>query len=73
MDLRKNVDTRFDASNYKVKIPLPLRTNTKVIGLMKGELGRKIMEEFVALRPNMYSCLTDDGYVKKKAKGNKST
>ena len=29
--------------------------NKKVIGLMKGELGGKIMKEFFALRPRTYS------------------
>ena len=38
---------------------------------MKDELGRKIMKEFVGLRPKCYSYLTDDGNVDKKAKGTK--
>ena len=33
--------------------------NNKVIGLMKDELGGKILSEFVALRPKTYSYLTD--------------
>ena len=56
----EDVDTRFDASNYKVKTPLPLRINKKNIGLMKDELGRKTMKGFFALIPNIYSFLTDD-------------
>ena len=35
---------------------------------MKDELGRKIMTEFAALRPRIYSYLTDDSYENKKAK-----
>ena len=40
----------------------------KVIGLIKDELGGKIMIEFVALRPKTYSYLMDDGNNDKKAK-----
>ena len=45
--------------------------NKKVIGLMKDELGGKIIMEFVTLRPKTYSYLTDDGKEGKKAKGTK--
>ena len=45
--------------------------NKKVIGLMKDELGGKIITEFVALRPKGYSYLTDDDKNVKKAKGTK--
>ena len=38
---------------------------------MKDELGGKIMTEFVALRPKINSCLTDDCKEDKKAKGTK--
>lgn len=34
---------------------------------MKGKLGGRVMKEFVALRPEMYSYLADNGYVDKKA------
>ena len=47
------------------------KKNKKVIGLMKDELGEKIMTEFAALRPNTYSYLMDDGKNDKKAKGTK--
>ena len=40
-----------------------------MIGLMKDELGGKIMTEFAALRPKIYSFLIDDGKNDKKAKG----
>ena len=59
-DIADDVEKRFDTSNYEVDRPLPTRKNKKVIGLMKYELGGKIMTEFVALRPKTYSYLTDD-------------
>ena len=41
----------------------------KVIGLMKYELGGKIMKEFVELRAKTYAYLMDDYSEHKKAKG----
>ena len=37
-DIAKDVEKRFDISNYEVDRPLTTRKNKKVIGLMKGEL-----------------------------------
>ena len=42
-----------------------------MIGLVKDELGGKIMTELVVLRPKTYSYLMDDGWSDKKAKGPK--
>ena len=70
-DIADDVEKRFDTSNYEVDRPLPTGKNKKVIGLMKDELGGKIMTEFVALRPKTYSYLTDDFEEDKKAKGTK--
>ena len=70
-DISSNVDKRFDTSNYEVNRPLPTGKNKKVIGLMKYELGGKIITEFVTLRPKAYSYLTDGGKEDKKAKGTK--
>ena len=70
-DIANDVECKFDASNYEVNRPLPIGKNKKVIGLMKDELGGKIITEFVTLRPNTYSYLTDDGKEDKKAKGAK--
>ena len=56
-DIAPDVETRFDTSGYSKKDawPLPIGLNKKVIGLMKDELGGKIMTEFVALRPKLYA------------------
>ena len=71
-DIASDVENRFDTSNYEVNSrPLPTGKNKKVIGLMKDELGGKIITEFVTLRPKTYSFLTDDGKEDKKAKGTK--
>ena len=39
-NIADDVENRFDTSNYEINRPLP-------IGLMKDELGGKIMTEFV--------------------------
>ena len=70
-DIASDVENWFDTSNYEVNRPLPTGKNKKVIGLMKDELGGKIITEFVTLRPKTYSFLTDDGKEDKKAKGTK--
>ena len=59
-DIANDVEKRFDTSNYEVDRPLPTGKNKKVIGLMKDELGGRIIMKFVTLRPKTYSYLTDD-------------
>ena len=72
-DLYKDIaqEERFDTSNYDADRPLPKGKNKKVIGLMKDELGGGIITEFVALRPKIYSYMTDEFIEMKKAKGTK--
>ena len=41
--IAEDVETRFDTSNHELERPLPKGKNEKAIGLMKGELGGKIM------------------------------
>ena len=53
-DITEDVETRFDASNFETGKPLPKGKNKKVIGLMKDELGRQIMKEFVGLKAKTY-------------------
>ena len=52
-DITNDVEKRFDTSNYEINRSLPTGKYKKVIGLMKDELGGKIMTEFVALRPKL--------------------
>ena len=70
-DIASDFENKFDTSNYEVNRPLPMGKNKKVIGLMKDELGGKIITKFVTLRHKTYSCSTDDGKDDKKAKGTK--
>ena len=72
-DIDDDVEKWYDTSNRDddVDRPLPIGMNKKVIGLMKDELGGKIMIELVALRPKTYSYLTDDDKIIKKAEETK--
>ena len=67
-DIAEDVGTRFGTSNYELDRPLPIGKNKKVSGLMKDELGGKIMIKFVGLKAKAYSYLTNDGSEDKKAK-----
>ena len=67
-DIAEDVETRSDTSNYELDRPLLKGENKKVTGLMKYELGGKIIAKFVGLRAKTYSCLIDDGR-EDKAKG----
>ena len=68
-DISNDIEKGFDTSNYEVDRPFSTGKNKKVIGLMKDELGGKIITEFVTLRLKTYSYLTDDCKEDKKAKG----
>ena len=58
----------FDTSNYSCSCPFPIGVNKKVIGLMKSELGGRIMTEFMALGPKLYAYKMLSGSVDKKCK-----
>ena len=68
-DIAKDVRDRFNTSGYCKDKPLPIGLNKKVIKLMKDELGRAIMTEFVALRPKLYAYRKLNGSEDKKCKG----
>ena len=70
-DIANDVEARFDTSGYsKTDFRLlPIGLNKKVIELMKDELGGKIMTDFMALRPKLYSYKVLDGSEDKKCKG----
>ena len=70
-DIANDVEARFDTSGYSITDfrLLPISLNKKVIGLMKDELGGKIMTDFVALRPKLCSYKKLDGSEDKKCKG----
>ena len=59
-DLAVDVETRFNISNHEVDRLLLVETNNKMIGLMKDELGGRIIKESATLRPNMCNYLTND-------------
>ena len=56
-DIAKGVEKSFDTGGYSKdgNRPLPIEKNKRVIGLMKDEVGGKIMAKFVALRAKMYA------------------
>ena len=70
-DIAEDVETRFDTSTYELDRPFPKGKNKKVIGLMKDELGRKVITKSVGLIAKTYSYLIDDGSEDKNAKGTK--
>ena len=68
-DIADDVQKRFDTSGHIPDRPFPVGLNKKVIGLMKDELGGKIMTEFMALRPKLCSYRKLNGSEDKKCKG----
>ena len=58
----------FDFSNYSTKSKYYDNSNKWVIGKMKDETGGVANQEFVGLKPKMYSFLVDDNKEHKKQK-----
>ena len=77
-DISGDVAEWFDTNNYAKDHPavvggLPIvKENKKKIGLMKDDCDGKILTEWVALRPKLYSFRTETGE-KQKAKGLKKS
>ena len=53
-DTTEDLETRFDTLNYELDRTLPKGKNKKVVGLMKDELGGKIITKFIGLRAKTY-------------------
>ena len=74
--ISSDVESMFDTSNYPKNHPSGIKAglNKKVIGMMKDECGGKQIEEFVGLRPKLYTYLLEDdseitkGGIKNKAR-----
>ena len=58
----------FDFSNYSAKSKYYDDSNKLVVGKMKDETSGAAIEEFVGLKPKMYSLLVDDSSEHKNAK-----
>ena len=56
-DINKDVGDKLDSSNYLEDhvSGIPTGRNKKVVGMMKDEAGRKIIEESVRLGAKLYS------------------
>ena len=70
LKISNGVERWFDTSNYNEndKRPIQISVNKKLLGMVKDELGGKIMKEFCALRTKTYIYLMDYDIEKKKAK-----
>ena len=42
-DIAKDTETRFDTPNFELDRPLPKAKNKEIIGLMKDEIGGKVI------------------------------
>ena len=69
--IAEDVETRFDTSSYEVHRQLHKEKNKKVIGLLKDELGGKIVINFFGSKSKTYSYLLADSSNDKKPKSTK--
>ena len=69
--IAEDVKTRFDTLNFEIDRPLLKGKNKKVTGLMKDDLDRQVIKEFVGLRAKTCSYLKGNNDKDKKAKDTK--
>ena len=74
-DISADVKRRFDTSDNSSNHPsgIPSGFNKKVSGMFKDEVGGKVIDEFVVLRPKLYSYKMFEGEESKKCKGVKKS
>lgn len=73
-DIKTDLEYMFDTSNFKRDNPYGIKlANEKVLGLMKDEVGGKIINKGIFLSSKLYSILLDDGKNILKAKGVKKS
>ena len=69
-DIKDDIESKFDTSDYSKDHPLFSTKNKKAIGMFKDEACGKQIEEFVGLRAKLYSYkMHEDGKEEKKCKG----
>ena len=71
-DIAEDFEKIFDTSNFEIDRQLTIGKNKTLIGLMKDELGGRIMKKFFGLRTKTYSYLKDNNDEDKKPKDIKS-
>ena len=70
-DITKNVETRFNSSNFEIDRPFTKGKSKSIIGIIKNGLDEQIMNKFVVLRAKIYSYLKGNKDENKKAKDTK--
>ena len=70
-DFFKDIEKRFDTSDYRTNHPSGIKTglNSKVLGMFKDEAGGRPIVEFVCLRDKLYSYKMLGGTEDKNARG----
>ena len=69
MEIDLDLNEMMDTSDFPTTHPLHSNKHKKVIGKFKDEMNGVPIEEFIGLRPKMYSVLASDKVEKRVAKG----